>query len=221
MSVDAPVSIHIDFVADVVCPWCYLGWRAMMRAIEMGETLTQITWRPYMLDPTVPPGGVDRAAYMAAKFPDISRLAGVHETLKAMANELHAPLDLTKITLTPNTVGAHQLIRLARTMGQQDAIVDAVMTAYFAEGRNIGDAEVLCDIGEASGLSRMNVLEALADEGMANAIASEHATAAEAGITGVPFAILNGQMSVAGAQSPERYALGIRKAASKAMVGGD
>jgi predicted DsbA family dithiol-disulfide isomerase len=138
-----------------------------------------------------------------------------------MARELNAPLDLSRIAVTPNTLGAHQLIRLAHSLGRQDKVVDAVMTAYFAEGRDIGDPDTLCDIGEVYGLSRINILETLADSSGANAVAAEYATAAEAGITGVPFAIFNGRMSVAGAQSPERYALGLRKAASKAMAGGD
>ena len=219
MSDAAPVKI--DFVADVVCPWCYLGWRALDRAIKSGSTPTEVVWRPFLLDPSVPPGGVDRAAYMAKKFPDASRLNGVHETLKALAEELDAPIDLARIAVTPNTLGAHQLIRFAHAYGRQDAVVDALMTSYFAEGFDIGDPDVLCDIAEAEGLDRMAALQALADGVGAEAVASAYATAAEAGITGVPFAIFNGAMSVAGAQSPERYALAIRKAASKAVAGGD
>ena len=221
MTHGSPAPLRIDFVADVVCPWCYLGWRAMHRAVASAETSTEITWRPYLLDPSVPPAGVDRAAYMAAKFPDRSRLDGVHETLKAMASELGAPMDLARIAVTPNTLGAHQLIRLALSMGRQDQVVDAVMLGYFAQGKDIGDPDVLCDIGEAAGIDRMTALQALADASGAQAIANEYGTAAEAGVTGVPFAIFNGAMSVAGAQSPERYALAIRKAASRAMVGGD
>ena len=221
MSAPAKPPMQVDFIADVVCPWCYLGWRALEKAGTASETAIQIVWRPYLLDPTVPPGGVDRAAYMAMKFPDPSRIAGVHETLKAMADELEAPLDLRRIAITPNTLGAHQLIRLARAHGVQDAVVDALMTSYFAEGRDIGDPETLCDIGEVHGLPRMTVLQALADESAATSIANEHATAADAGVTGVPFAIFDGRMSVAGAQSPERYALAIRKAAAKAMLGRD
>ena len=218
---NAVAPVQIDFVADVVCPWCYLGWRAMEQAIARGETATEVVWRPYLLDPTVPPSGVDRAAYMAKKYPDRSRTDGVYETLKALAAELNAPLDLARIAITPNTLGAHQLIRLARALGKQDAVVDAVMTSYFAEGRDIGDPDVLGDIAEAAGIDRMTALQALAEASGAQAIASEYETAAEAGVTGVPFAIFNGSMSVAGAQSPERYALAIRKAASKAAVGGD
>jgi predicted DsbA family dithiol-disulfide isomerase len=158
---------------------------------------------------------------MAARFPDRAHLTQVHETLVALAQALGAPLDLGRIAITPNTLGAHQLIRAALASGRQDAVVDAVMTAYFAEGRDIGDPEVLCDIGEAHGLSRMTVLEALCDEAGARSVAVAHATASDAGITGVPFAIFDGLMSVAGAQSPERYGLALSKAASKRAVCGD
>lgn len=217
----AAALVKIDFVADVVCPWCYLGWRALKIATARRETDTAIIWRPFLLDPDVPPGGVDRAAYMARKFPDPSRLTGVHATLSALAQELGAPLDLGKIAVTPNTLGAHQLIRLAYACDRQDAVVEALMTAYFAKGWDIGDPDVLCAVGDAVGIERMTVLEALADPSSAEAILTEHATAADAGVTGVPFAIFNGRMSVAGAQSPERYALAITKAASKAAFGGD
>ena len=74
--------LQIDFIADVVCPWCYLGWRRLHQALALRPDIEpHVVWRPYQLDPTLPEEGVDRAAYMAAKFPDPARLKTVHDHL--------------------------------------------------------------------------------------------------------------------------------------------
>lgn len=207
--------MRIDFIADLVCPWCYLGWRALKIAADRrSEVAIELQWRAYQLDPAVPEGGVDRQAYMAARYPDPGRMAGVATSLKAMADELGAPLALDRIAITPNTSAAHRLIRWARDIGRQDETIDALFTAYFAEGRDIGDPNVLADIGEAVGLPRLLVLGRLADGTDAETVAAEHRTAKAAGVTGVPYVIFEGRFGVIGAQSPERYLKAIDKLAA-------
>ncbi len=214
--------VKVDFVADVVCPWCYLGWRALSLAIERApDVLTEITWRPFLLDPSIPETGVDRRAYMSAKFPDQSRLDDAQANIKAMGAELGIEMDLGRIAVSPNTLAAHRVIRWAGAAGLQEEVLNALMAAYFREGRDIGDPGVLADIAEEAGMDRAAVLNRLSGPDDIVALTNEYQTAAEAGVTGVPFAIFNGQMAVSGAQSPERYLLALSKAASKARASGD
>lgn len=215
--------MKIDFIADLVCPWCYLGWRALVQAMERRPGVAfDLHWRAYQLDPSVPEGGVDRAAYMATRYPNRERMAGVHAALKGMAAEVGAPLKTEAITVTPNTSAAHRLIRWAGEAGQASPVIDALFSAYFVDGRDIGDPVVLAEIGETAGLPRLLVLQRLSEGVDAGAVAVEHRTAAEAGVTGVPFVLFGERFGVAGAQSPERYLLAIDKlAASGAANGGD
>ena len=75
-------TVTVDVVSDVCCPWCYLGKRRLDRAIEqMPDVDVVVSWRPYQLDPTIPAEGVDRAAYMKAKFGDLSRVDEIHGRL--------------------------------------------------------------------------------------------------------------------------------------------
>jgi 2-hydroxychromene-2-carboxylate isomerase len=134
----------IDLVADVVCPWCYLGWRRVKSAVALRPDVEPlIVWRPYQLDPTLPEQGVDRKAYMAGKFKDALKLKAVHTALVEAGAEEGIVFDFDAIELSPNTSAAHRLIRWAHGAGKQDAVVEGLFAAYFTQGRDIGDPVVL------------------------------------------------------------------------------
>jgi predicted DsbA family dithiol-disulfide isomerase len=203
----------IDLVADVVCPWCYLGWRRLKSALALRPDVEPlIVWRPYQLDPTLPEQGVDRKAYMAGKFKDPVKLKAVHTALVEGGAEEGIVFNFDAIALTPNTNAAHRLIRWGHGAGRQDAVVEALFAAYFTDGRDIGDPQVLAAIGEESGLDPVVILRLLSEGADQEAVAREHAMAVQGGITGVPFAIFAGKLAVVGAESPERIAEAIDKA---------
>jgi predicted DsbA family dithiol-disulfide isomerase len=205
--------MRIDFIADVVCPWCWLGWLRLHRALAMRPAVSaEVLWRAYQLDPTIPEEGLDRATYMARKFPDPERLRAMGEMLAAEAVRDGATLNYDRIVRSPNTNAAHRVIRWAQGQGRQADAALALFSAYFAEGRDIGDPEVLADCAEAAGLDRTVVLGLLAQDADKASVAQEHAAAVEAGVTGVPFVVINGRLAVAGAQEPERFVLAIDKA---------
>lgn len=207
------MPLAIDFIADVVCPWCYLGWKRLSQALALRPNVeATITWRPYQLDPSLPEQGVDRAAYMAAKFPDKSRLQAVHDELVRQAAECGVTMNFAQIDKAPNTSGAQRLIRWAGGAGLQDKVVEAVMAAYFTEGRDIGDPVVLADIAEQAGMDRLTVLKLLSEGADREIVAHEHQMAIRAGVTGVPFMIFGGKVAIAGAESAENIARGIDKA---------
>jgi predicted DsbA family dithiol-disulfide isomerase len=197
--------IKVDFIADVVCPWCYLGWVKLKAAFALRPDVTpQLVWRPYQLDPNLPEQGVDRKAYMAAKFKDPERLRSASEALQASAAEDGLVLNFDQIKLSPNTSAAHRLIRWSQAAGVQDQVIEGLFTAYFTEGKDIGDPEVLAQIGAAAGMDRLHILDFLSRGEDIETVRRDHQTALEAGVTGVPFMVFDEQFSVMGAQPANR-----------------
>jgi predicted DsbA family dithiol-disulfide isomerase len=205
--------LAIDLVADVVCPWCYLGWRRLKTALAARPNVDgRITWRAYQLDPSLPEEGVDRKAYMAAKFKDPARLKAAHDALVAGGLEEGLTFNFDQIDKTPNTNAAHRLIRWAHGAGLQEVMIEALFAAYFTDGRDIGDPTVLADLAEGAGLDRLTVLNLLAEGVDKEAVAREHAMAVQSGVTGVPFVIFGGKLAVVGAEAPERIVAAIDQA---------
>jgi predicted DsbA family dithiol-disulfide isomerase len=190
----------IDVVSDVVCPWCYLGKKRLEAALAEGGP-AQVRWRPYQLDPTIPPEGLDRKTYMSAKFRDEARLAEAHARLTALGAEVGVAFDFAAIRRSPNTLDAHRLIRFATEAGKGDEVVEALFRAYFVEARDIGDRGVLAEIGRAAGLADV---EARLSGGDGEAeVRTEIAQAQRMGVEGVPFFIFASKYAVSGAQTPE------------------
>lgn len=205
--------MRIDFIADVVCPWCYLGWRRLQKALDLRPDVeAQVYWRPFMLDPSLPETGVDRREYMAKKFRDPERAKAIGEALAQAAAEDGIVMRLSEIPISPNTGAAHRLIRWAQRTGRQDAVLEGVLKAYFTDLRDIGDPEVLAEIGEAAGLEKLMLLQLLASDEDRDTIANEHNIATRAGVTGVPFMIFDNKTAVAGAETPEAIAAAIDQA---------
>jgi predicted DsbA family dithiol-disulfide isomerase len=204
-----PQKLIIDVVSDVVCPWCYLGKRRLEAALK-DEPDVEVRWRPYQLDPTVPPQGLDRTAYMRAKFPDESRLAAVHDRLTALGEEAGVAFDFASIRKAPNTLDAHRLIRLANEAGKGDAVVERLFSDYFEHGRDIGDRAVLAQAARDCGLGEVG--EYLDGEDGAQEVEAEIEEARRLGVQGVPFFILANKYAISGAQPQEVFAQAIAQA---------
>src|SRR5258706_15417358 len=137
----------IEVVSDTVCPWCYIGKRRLAQAVSLRPEIPfEIRWRPYRLDPSVPSQGVDRHAYLKAKFGDNPRTKAMGEALRAEGSREGIDFAFDKIARTPNTLDSHRLIRWAATAGCQDAMVERLFDAYFLAGRDIGSKAVLTEI---------------------------------------------------------------------------
>jgi predicted DsbA family dithiol-disulfide isomerase len=205
----------VDVVADVVCPWCYLGWRRVKAAVALRPAArAQLVWRPYQLDPSIPEAGTDRKAYLAAKFRDPERLRQVHDALVSGGAEDGITFRFDLIEKSPNTNAAHRLIRWAFGAGVQDLVVEALFAAYFTEGRDIGDPMVLADIAGKAGMERLTVLQLLSEDADKAAVDQEHSLAVQGGVTGVPFVIFGGKVAVVGAEAPEH----VLRALDQAMI---
>jgi predicted DsbA family dithiol-disulfide isomerase len=210
-----PSEMSIEVVSDVVCPWCYVGKRRLEAALaQSDDAAVAVRWRPFQLDPTIPPQGHDRRAYMRAKFRDDARLAEVHARLRAVGAEVGIDFDFEAISRSPNTLDAHRLIRWAAARGVQDEVVERLYSAYFEHGRDIGDRSVLAEIAGECGMDAEAVEQQFAGDGDVEAVRTEIAEAQSLGVTGVPFFIFASRFAVSGAQSAEVLARAMESARS-------
>lgn len=195
--------MKLDVVSDTVCPWCYIGKKRLDQALEMhgGEGIT-LVWRPFQLDASIPPGGVDRKTYMEKKF-GAERAKEVGNTIREFGNAVGIDFRFDLIEKSPNTMDSHRLIRWAGTAGCQNEMVDSLFRRYFEQGEDIGSHEVLADAAREVGMDTDIVRDLLSKDADKDLIAKEDAMAREIGIQGVPSFVINSQWVVTGAQEPE------------------
>jgi predicted DsbA family dithiol-disulfide isomerase len=197
------MTLSIDVVSDVVCPWCFLGMKRLDRAlVQVPEADVVVSWKPFQLDPSIPPNGLDRQQYMQAKFGSSDRLQQIHATLDQLGAAEGISFRFDAITRSPNTLDAHRLIRWAGAEGEaiQRDVVAELFSRYFEQGQDIGDHDVLTDVAERSGMATANLRERLASADDRDTVQAEIAEAQSKGVSGVPFFILDGRYAVSGAQ---------------------
>ena len=198
--------MEIEIYSDVVCPWCLIGKRRLERALAQRPELDlNIRWRAFQLNPDMPSAGMDRQAYLTAKFGGAERAGEIYSRVLAAAEGEGLNVDFDAIKRTPNTINAHRLIRRAGELGVQDQVVEALFQAYFVAGRDIGDLDVLIDIGVACGLDEKVVRDYLHGIDDLAAVQSEDRQARITGINGVPCFIMDGRYALSGAQEPEAF----------------
>lgn len=210
-------AISIDVISDVVCPWCFIGQKRLDKAIAAApEVAVDVRWRPYQLDPTIPPEGKDRKAYMLAKFGSEERLREVHGRVKETGADEGIAFDFGAIKVSPNTLDAHRVIRWAATEGGdvQNRVARRLFQLYFEEGANIGDREVLIEAASEAGMDAAVVETLLAGDADREAVEAEIATATKMGVRGVPCFLIEGKYAVMGAQDSETLADAIRQVAA-------
>jgi predicted DsbA family dithiol-disulfide isomerase len=201
--------MQIDVISDTVCPWCFIGKRRLQRAMELRPDIAfDVKWRPYQLDPTVPREGVDRQAYMRAKFgDDPKKTLEMHQLLIAEGEKEGIAFDFAAIVRRPNTLDSHRLIRWAEAAGVQDDVVERLFIAYFENGEDIGDIRILSDIADLCGMDGVEVAQMLESDQDLALVTREDQIAREMGVTGVPAMIFGGKLAVSGAREAEMLAV--------------
>jgi predicted DsbA family dithiol-disulfide isomerase len=207
-------ALTIEIYSDVVCPWCYVGKRRLERAVsELKDTgRAQITWLPFQLNPTMPEEGMDRTTYLRAKFGSLDAFRQMEEHLLAAGAAEYIPFAFEKVTRTPNTLMAHRLIWYAEQQGYQDTTVESLFRGYFTEGADIGSVTVLGQLAGRAGFDAGAVESFLHSEEGITEVKAEEATGRRLGIRGVPYFVLNGSISISGAQPPDIFVSAFQQA---------
>ncbi len=210
MTIEPADIIEIDVISDVMCPWCYIGKRRLEKALALvPDVAVDIRWRPYQLDNTIPETGMDRKEYLRNKFGSDEQADQVYGPVRAAGKDEEIPFEFDKITISPNTLNAHRIIRWAMAEGVQDAAVERLFQLYFIEGANLTDKKVLADAAVEAGLERPVVERLLESDADLEETRAEISQAQQMGVTGVPAFIIGSRYAVMGAREPEAIAQAI------------
>ena len=198
--------IKLDILSDPICPWCYIGKANLDRALEAHpDHPFEIEWHPFQLNPDMPEAGMDRRDYLEAKFGGKEQAVQVYARIAEAAEAAGLEIDFGAIQRTPNTLDAHRLIHWAGLEGRQTPVVAAMFRAYFKDGRDLGDVDVLADIADSAGLDAAMMRQLLQGDADKDDIRARDAWAREKGVTGVPTFIVGQQHAVPGAQPAELW----------------
>jgi predicted DsbA family dithiol-disulfide isomerase len=196
--------MHLDIFSDTICPWCYVGKRRLARALAARpQPKLAVRWRAFQLNPGMPADGMVRERYIDAKFGSSERAKRIYEAVSAVGASEGINFNFEAIKRTPNTILSHRLLRKASKEELQDELLEAMFQAYFVDGRDIGSARVLTEVGESVGLEKAGAYLA-SDEG-GEEVRAEDSLARRQGINGVPCFIFNYRFLLSGAQEPESF----------------
>lgn len=197
----ATMTTKLDIFSDPICPWCYIGKACLEQALaQRPEHPFVIEWHPYMLNPTMPPEGMDRREYLQAKFGPPKDVINAYLPVQEAATEAGLAMDLSRITRTPSTLDAHRLIHWAGLEGRQDAVVSALFRAYFVDGQDISDPSVLAALAGTAGLDAVLIARLLAGDCDAAEIRTRDADMRARGLRGVPGFVIARSYVVTGAR---------------------
>jgi predicted DsbA family dithiol-disulfide isomerase len=210
------MTLPIEMVSDVVCPWCFIGKRRLEKAIALKPDIpVEVRFHPFFLNPWVPREGISREEYLVTKFGSVERYNGNAQRVADAARGEGLVYAFDKIKRQPNTLDCHRLILWAGEIGNAARMKQRIMDLYFTEGGDLTDPDVLVRAAADSGLDADLVRKRLASEDDVARVEQAANSAKEAGIDGVPCFILGGLLAVSGAQAPEHIAQAIERAANE------
>jgi predicted DsbA family dithiol-disulfide isomerase len=204
----APVKVRIDFVSDVVCPWCVIGLKSLEQALTNldGKVSADIHFQPFELNPQMPPEGEDIGEHLRKKYGSTAeQLEANRENLRARGAALGFEFRMDKRDRTYNTFDAHRLLHWAEAEGKQKALKEALFAAYFTGGENISDRAVLLRIATETGLPATRAQEVLDSDAYADDVRKQEQFYINNGIRGVPAVIVNERHLISGGQPPEVF----------------
>ncbi len=195
-------SLHVDVIADFVCPFCFIGKRRFDEALKAVHGPSEVSWYPFQLNPEIPAEGLALDVYLTRRFGSPANVEPVLQHLIAEGKSVGIDFRFDQLSLVPNTVAAHQLMYLAESSGvDQSALAEDLMSAFFEQGRNIGDRDELVEIAKAHGLSANELNEAISAERIKQLVLTRERQVRGSGIAGVPGFLVNRRLLVVGAQS--------------------
>lgn len=214
-----PRPLTIDFVSDVVCPWCVIGLRSLETALARAADVVtaEIRFHPFELNPAMPPEGENIVEHIGRKYGATQeQSAATRAMIRERAAEFGFTMAMTDDSRIYNTFDAHRLLHWAGLNGGQHALKMALFTAYFTEGRNPGDRAVLLAAAEQAGLDAAAAARVLEDGRYGQEVRAEETLWQSRGINAVPAIVLEGRYLISGGQPPEAFEQALRQIAADA-----
>jgi predicted DsbA family dithiol-disulfide isomerase len=208
--------LHVDVISDVICPWCFIGKRRLEKALGAldGKHEVRVRWLPFQLNPAMPREGISRREYRTRNFGSWERSLALDARLMELGKSEGIPFAFDRIERTPNTLDAHRLIWLAGNEGVQNAVVEALFRAYFIEGRDLSNRPVQLGVVAEAGLDRGEAEAVLDSDDGLEAVGEADQLARRHPVEGVPFFVVNGKLTLSGAQPPDAILEAFRQASA-------
>jgi predicted DsbA family dithiol-disulfide isomerase len=204
--------MNVDIWSDIACPWCFIGKRRFEKALAQFPHKDQVavTWHSFQLDPTLPEhyDGTELEYLSQRKGMPEARVAEMFEHVAEVAAGEGLAYDFGNVVVA-NSFPGHELLHLAKARGQDgaaDAVKEALLSAHFEQGKDIGSREVLVEVGTAAGLSETEINAALDAGTYRDSVRADIREAQTLGIQGVPFFVFDRKYGVSGAQPSELFA---------------
>jgi predicted DsbA family dithiol-disulfide isomerase len=211
-------AVRIDFVSDVVCPWCVIGLKALEQALDKASDVVtaDIHFQPFELNPGMPPEGQNIAEHVAQKYgADPERSRGTRDLIKNSAAALGFTINSGPDSRIWNTFDAHRLLHWAALEGKQAELKNALFEAYFTDGQNPGATDVLVAAAEKAGLDGAAAREVLTSGRYIDEVRADERFWREQGVNAVPAIVLDRKYMILGGQPPEAFERVLRKLAAE------
>lgn len=197
-------KVKIDIVSDVNCPWCYIGEQRLNNAIKEldGSHEFEVNFRAFELNASIPQEGQSRENYFLNNYGEefLPKIEETNKRITEAGKEEGIKFDFEKTVHVNNTFNAHRLIWLAEAYGVQQEVAEALFQAYFSEGSNVNDVDLLIKIGIDKGIPAERLENFFSSEEGKEEVRAMEQQAQQAGINGVPAFIINDKYLVTGAQ---------------------
>lgn len=203
-SASSPATLTIDVIADLICPWCYLGKRRLDDALAAVHGPSMVSWYPFQINPAMPEDGMALDEYLEKRFGTAQKVQPAMDELVRIGKSEGISFNFDKLTRVPNTLDAHRLMKLAETEEVSTSqLAESILRCFFEDGLDIADRDVLMHIGDCSGLERADIAKTLDNDLSRRVVLSQEAHVRQSGVTGVPDFLVNKRLFVVGAQSTE------------------
>ena len=204
--------MEIKMFSDTICGWCYIGKERLKQALrEVGGNSIKVTNLPFQLNPDMPIEGMDRIQYIKKKFGSIENAKPMYDNMILQGQQENLEIKLDKIKKTPNTVKSHLLIDYAKLNKVENEVMDSIFESYFFKAKDIGDENVLLEIGKKHDLDIKGLEKFITQKENLQKIDKLDTIAKQMGISGVPFYIFNDKISISGAETVENLTKAINK----------
>ena len=211
--------VRIDFVSDVSCPWCAVGLKSLEQALANleGEVTAEIHFQPFELNPQMPAEGEDSTEHLMRKYAtSAEQIDANRAAIRARAEPLGFAFNMDRNSRVYNTFDAHRLLHWAELEGRHVPLKHALLRAYFSDGKNVSDREVLVRIAGDVGLDAHETRRVLDSGKYADEVRAQELRFQQAGIHSVPAIIVNDTYLIPGGQPPEVFERALREIATEA-----